>query len=395
MSDCQKAKNRRTKVRQFQRTLYLKSKQEKETRFHSLYDKIYREDILWEAWQQVKANKGAPGIDGAAIDRIVEQGKEGEMIDRLQRQLREKSYRFSPVKIVEIPKAKGGTRKLGIAIVKDRVVQTALKIVIEPIFEANFHDCSYGYRPKRNAKQATEAILNDLYNRAWGVVELDFKSYFDTIPHRNLLILIQKRISDGSVLKLIKQTLKVGVYDKGNIIPTKMGVVQGSPVSPLYSNIYLNLIDQLWHKRKYPQKLQATMHRYCDDAILVCRESGKSALGAFVAIAKRMGLTINQEKTHIAKLTDGFEFIGYQFVKRKSPTSGKNRIYIFPTKSSQKRICNRLRYLTSRRAPIKPKEFIELIKPVVLGWVNYYRHTNASQAFRKIQRFINTRFRRY
>lgn len=395
MSDCQKAKNRRTKVRQLQRTLYLKSKQGKKTRFHSLYDKIYREDILWEAWQQVKVNKGAPGIDGRRIDEIVEQKKEREMIDQLQKQLREKSYKFSPVKIVKIPKPKGGTRKLGIAIVGDRVVQTALKIVIEPIFEADFHDCSYGYRPKRNAKQATEAIRHDLYNKSWGVVELDFKSYFDTIPHRNLLILIQKRISDGSVLKLIKQTLKVGVYDRGNIISTKIGVPQGSPISPLYSNIYLNLIDQLWHKRKYPQTLQATIHRYCDDAILVCRKSAKSALGAFVAIARRMGLTINQEKTRITKLTEGFDFIGYQFVRRKSPSTGKNNIYIFPSKSSQKKICNRLKFLTSRRAPIKPKEFIELIKPVVMGWVNYYRHTNASQAFRKVQRFINTRFRRY
>ena len=395
MSDCQKAKNRRTKVRNLQRTLYLKSKQDKRVRFHSLYDKIYREDILWEAWWQVKVNKGAPGVDEESINEIIEQKKEGEMIKMLQKQLQDKKYKFSPVRIVKIPKPKGGIRKLGIATVKDRVVQTALKIVIEPIFEAGFHECSYGYRPKRNAKQASEAIRKDLYNRAWGVVELDFKSFFDTIPHKNLLILVRKKIVDGSVLRLISQTIKVGVYDKGNIVPTKVGVPQGSPLSPLYSNIYLNLIDQLWHKREYPQKLQATIHRYCDDAILICRRSAISALGAFVAISKRMGLTINQEKTQITKLKDGFDFIGYHFVKRKSNMSGKSVIYIFPTGNSQKKIRNTLKYITSRRAPIKPEEFIERIKPVVRGWTNYYCHTNVSEAFRKLQSFINARFRRY
>ena len=178
MSDCQKARNGELKVRLLQRALYRKSKQEEKVRFYSLYDKVYREDVLWAAWRQVKANKGAPGIDGKAIADIVNQGEEA-MIIRLQEQLREHSYQFSPVRIVEIPKPKGGTRPLGIATVEDRVVQTAMKIVIEPIFEAHFHDCSYGYRPKRSAKQASIAIREDLYQQAWSVVEVDFKYPFD------------------------------------------------------------------------------------------------------------------------------------------------------------------------------------------------------------------------
>jgi len=157
MSDCQEANNGSLKVRQLQRSLYCKSKQGKELRFYSLYDKIYRKDILMEAWRQVKANKGAPGVDGKAIEDVVTQGVE-EMIDRLQQQLRNRKYQFSPVRLVEIPKPQGGTRPLGIATVEDRVVQTAMKIVIEPIFEAEFHNCSYGYRPKRSAKQASIAI---------------------------------------------------------------------------------------------------------------------------------------------------------------------------------------------------------------------------------------------
>ncbi|HEY4673806.1 MAG TPA: group II intron reverse transcriptase/maturase [Nitrososphaerales archaeon] len=394
MSNCQQARNGRTKIQQFQRALYCKSKQEKEIRFYSLYDKVYRGDILWEAWRQVKANKGAPGIDGKSIKEIIAQGEE-KMIHKLQKQLSEQSYQFSPVRLVEIPKSQGGTRPLGIATVEDRVVQTAMKIVMEPIFEADFHKCSYGYRPKRDAKQASLAIREDLYQKAWGVVEIDFKSYFTSIPHDKLLKLISRRIADGSMMKLIRQTLKVGIAHQGKIIPTEIGVPQGSPISPLYSNIYLNVIDQEWHEKECPEKIGATLHRYCDDAILICRKGANPALDAFAKMAKKMELTINQEKTRITKLTDGFNFIGFNFVKRKSPKSGKNTIYIFPAKRAQQNIRNRLKYLTARRAPIKPKEFIETVKPIVLGWVNYFRHTNANEAFRRLQRFINIRFRRY
>jgi RNA-directed DNA polymerase len=395
MSDCLTATNGVNKVRKLQRALYRQSKQNKETRFYSLYDKVWRTDILWEAWRHVKANHGAPGIDGKAIEEIVEAGQAEGMIVRLQEALRAHRYQFAPVRLVEIPKPKGGTRPLGIATVEDRVVQTAMKLVLEPIFEADFHDCSYGYRPKRDAKQASLAIREDLYNRAWGVVEIDFKAYFTSIPHGKLLKLITKRIADGSMLKLIRQTLQVGVHTQGQVVPTTVGVPQGSPISPLYSNIYLNLIDQLWHSRGYPAKLGATLHRYADDAILVCRRSPHAALAAFAAIAKRMDLTLNRDKTRITRLSDGFDFVGFNFVKRKSPRSGKNTIYIFPAKSAQQTIRSRLKYLTSRRAPISPKAFIDMVNPIMRGWVNYFRHTNASQAFRGLQRFLNIRFRRY
>jgi group II intron reverse transcriptase/maturase len=360
-----------------------------------LYDKVWRTDVLWEAWRQVKANHGAPGIDSKTIEEIVETGQEEAMIQKLQAALQAHRYQFAPVRVVEIPKPKGGTRPLGIATVEDRVVQTAMKLVLEPIFEADFHACSYGYRPKRDARQATLAIREDLYKHAWGVVEIDFKSYFTSIPHGKLMKLITKRIADGSMLKLIKQTLKVGIWDKGQVVPTKIGGPQGSPISPLYSNIYLNLLDQLWHSRKYPTKLGATLHRYADDALLVCRKSARPALAALAAIAKRMELTLNRDKTRETRLTEGFDFLGVQFVKRKSPTTGKPAIYLFPAKSAQQTIRNKLKYLTSRRAPISPQEFVAKVNPLVTGWVNYFRHTNASQAFRGLQRFVNIRFRRY
>jgi RNA-directed DNA polymerase len=395
MSDCHTARNGAEKVRNLQRALYRKSKQEKEARFYSWYDKVWREDVLWEAWRQVKANRGAPGVDGKAIEEIVATGQEEAMIEQLQTALRTHRYQFAPVRVVEIPKPKGGTRPLGIATVEDRVVQTAMKLVLEPIFEADFHDCSSGYRPKRDAKQASIAIREDLYNRAWGVVEIDVQSYFTSIPHGKLMRLITKRIADGSMLRVIKQTLQVGRWDKGQVVPTKIGVPQGSPISPLYSNIYLNLLDQLWHSRGYPAKLGATLHRYADDALLVCRKSARPALAAFEAIATRMDLTLNRDKTRATRLTEGFDFLGFEFVKRQSPTSGKNTIYLFPAKSAQQKIRNKLKYLTSRRAPISPQAFVAKVNPVMTGWVNYFRHTNASQAFRGLQRFVNIRFRRY
>ena len=370
------ARNGTEQVRQLQRTLYRTAKQSKAVKFYSLYDKVWRSDVLREAWKQVKANQGAPGVDGETIDGIVSRGEEGLMLSRLQDQLRAKTYRFQPVRRVDIQKRSGvGTRPLGIATVEDRVVQTAMKLVLEPIFEADFHNCSYGYRPRRDAKMASKAIRNDLYRGAWSVVEIDFRSYFTTIPHDKLMILIKQRVVDGSMLWLIKQSLTVEIAYEGKVEPTMVGVPQGSPISPLYSNIYLNLLDQVWHRRGYPEKLGATLQRYADDGILVCRNDAAQALQAFEGIALRMGLTINRDKTRITKLTEGFDFIGFRFVKRRSPNSGKLNIYIFPSKSSQRTIRRRIKSFTKRRAPIKPAEFVKKVDQTVRGWINYYRHT--------------------
>ncbi len=203
----------------------------------------------------------------------------------------------------------------------------------------------------------------------------------------------RKKYGPTTLLRQVKGTVEIAY--EGKVEPTTVGVPQGSPISPLYSNIYLNLLDQVWHRRGYPEKLGATLHRYADDGILVCRKDATQALQAFEGIALRMGLTINREKTRITKLTEGFDFIGFEFVKRRSPNSGKLSIYIHPSKSSQRNIRRRIKSFTKRRAPIRPAEFVQQVNQTVRGWVNYYRHTNASDAFRRLQRFINTRFRRY
>jgi RNA-directed DNA polymerase len=395
MSECPRANNGADNVRKLPRALSRASKQDKERRFYSLYDKVWRADVLWEAWRQVKANKGAPGVDGQAIEAMIITQQEEEMISQVQAALRERRSQCAPVRRVEMPTPQGGTRPLGIATGKDRVVQTAMKLVMEPMYAADLHDCSYGYRPKRDAKHASTAMRNDLYNRAWGVVESDFQASVTSIPHRQLMILIAKRIADGSLLKLIKQTLQVGVRAKGQGVPTKVGVPQGSPISPLSSHISLNLRDQLWHSRGSPEKLGAPLHRYADDAMLVCRRSPQPVLAAFEAIATRLARSINRDKTHGTRVTDGFDCIGCNVVKRKSPRSGTNTIDIFPAKSAQQQMRNRLKDRTSRRAPISPKACVEMVHPIVTGWANYGRHTNASPAFRGLQRFVHIRFRRY
>ena len=261
MSDGLTATNGANNVRKLQRALYRPSKQDKQKRFYSLYDKVWRADVLWEAWRQGKANQGAPGVDGMAIEWISNTGYEEEMIQTRQEALHEHRYQLAPGRVVEIPKPKGGTSPLGSATMKDRVVQTAMQLVLEPIFAADCHDGSYGYRPKRDAKHAARAMRNALYNRAGSVVEMDFQADFTRIPHRKLMTLITKRIADGRLLQLSKQTLTVGAYVKGPGVPTRVGVPQGSPLSPLYSNMYLNRLAQLGHSRGSPAKLGATLHR--------------------------------------------------------------------------------------------------------------------------------------
>ena len=255
---------RAASVRKLQRGLYRAAKSNGARKFYSLYDKVWRQDVLWQAWEEVKANHGAPGLDAQSIEAIVASG-EATFITTLGQQLREKTYRPQPVRRVYIPKPKGGQRPLGIPSVADRVVQTAVRLVLEPIFEADFQDCSYGYRPRRSARACSTVIRDTLYQGVHSVVEVDLTSYFDSVPHEKLMVLVRERIADGSVLRLLWVWLRAGYRDvDGAHRPTPQGVPQGGPLSPLLSNVYLNLLDRLWKRRGYAEKLGATLYRYAD-----------------------------------------------------------------------------------------------------------------------------------
>lgn len=267
-----KTNNSKEKVRQLQNKLYLTAKKCSSRRFHALYDKVYREDVLYEAWKRVKANKGTSGVDGIRIEDIERSGVK-EYLTAIQKELKDGRYKPSPVKRVMIPKADGSERPLGIPTVKDRVVQMATKIAIEPVFEADFKDCSYGFRPKRSAKQALEVVKKACNNKGYYVIDADIEKFFDQVNQKKLMILIEQRISDRRILKLIRQWLKSGIL-YGNILKiSELGTSQGSVISLLLANIYLNTLDRLWEKYG---KANGVLVRYADDTVIICKNKKRA-----------------------------------------------------------------------------------------------------------------------
>lgn len=279
------------------------AKQEPGYRFYALYDKIYREDILRHAWNLVRSNAGSPGIDGVTFE-MIEQGEGVEgFLKGIAEELQEKSYCAQPVRRVMIPKGDGRERPLGIPTIRDRVVQMAVKLVIEPIFEADFTPHSYGFRPKRSAHDAIDDIANALWAGHTQVIDADLSSYFDTIPHANLMAVVAERIVDGAILALLKQWLKapvIGVNDQGKRITVgggkanRVGTPQGGVISPLLSNLYLYLLDRIWDRHQLKQKLGAHLVRYADDFVVLCKQGVEEPLKVVRHIVDRLGLTLNE-----------------------------------------------------------------------------------------------------
>lgn len=391
-------------IRTLQRKLYCKAKQEPAYRFHALYDKIYREDILSHAYDLVRANKGSAGIDGVTFEDI--EVKEGVTAFRaeLAEALKSKRYEPGPVKRVMIPKPDGSQRPLGIPTIRDRVAQMAVKLVIEPIFEADFCDTSYGFRPGRSAHDAVDDVAKALNYGYTRVIDADLSKYFDTIPHAKLMIMIAERICDGAMLHLIQMWLKASIVEmdkdgtkrnigggKGN----RKGTPQGGVISPLLSNLYLHLLDRIWERRNLPQQIGARIVRYADDIVVLCRRNTDPAKEVLRRVLERMSLQLNESKTRVVDAyQEMFTFLGFEFRMVKSCRTGKYFALVQPSKKSLKKIKDRITELTDRTRTVLPLGMlINEVNIMTCGWVGYFHKRNCSKALGGVRWHLEERVR--
>ena len=383
------------KVRELQRTLYRAAKADPGRRFHALYDKVYRRDVLERAWGQVRANRGAAGIDRVTLAAVEQYGID-RLLGGLAADLKAGSYRPLPARRVFIPKPGSQERRpLSIPTVRDRIVQAALKTVIEPIFEADFEPCSFGFRPKRTAHDALQLILDECFKGRRWVVETDIADCFEAIPHERLMQAIEERIVDRHVLKLLRVLLRVGVMEDGTVRRSVSGTPQGGVVSPVLCNVYLHRLDRDWQTRGH-----GVLVRYADDLVVMCRTEteARRALAALRTLLSELGLEPKQAKTRIVQLREGgegFDFLGFHHRYVRGRTRRSRHISFlarWPSRKAMQHARDRIRELTAReRLLLSVEDVVQDVNSFLRGWVGYFRYGNSARPFDKIDRYAITR----
>jgi RNA-directed DNA polymerase len=391
------------KIRNLQKKLYLKAKAEPDFRFYLLYDKVWRDDILRHAYRLAKANGGAPGVDGVTFAVIEAAGLE-EWLAGIRKQLRERTYRPNPVRRVMIPKPNGGERPLGIPTIRDRVVQTAAKLVIEPIFEADLEPNAYGYRPKRSAWQAVKAVHGLLRRGYTDVVEGDLTKYFDTIPHEQLMRSVAHRIVDKDILKLLKMWLKTPIEETDEDgrkrltggKRSKQGTPQGGVISPLLANVYMNRFLKYWRLTEQGRKLKAHVIAYADDFVILSRGCAAEAKAWAAATMTRLGLTLNETKTSLRNAREErFDFLGYSFGPHYFPKDGSRYLGASPAKKCVVRLKPRIGAILHRGNKAPWDEVRKGLNRMLVGWAHYFSYGTCTPAYSAIDHHVATRVRRF
>jgi RNA-directed DNA polymerase len=382
-----------------QRVLYRSAKQDPKRRFHALYDKLTRRDVMWRAWVDVATNQGAPGVDGVSIADIDEGGVEAvrAFLDELAAELEAETYRPQPLRRVNIPKPgqPGKSRPLSIPCVRDRVVMTAAKSILEPIFEAQFLPCSFGFRPKRSAHQALEVVRATANKGAVWVLDADISDCFGSLAFDAIASEMEKRVSDRKMLKLIRAWLRVGVLEGGVVTDSVTGAPQGSPVSPLMANIVLHVLDEAWSRQGHRL---GTLVRYCDDFVVLAPTRARvvEAKARIEAVLEPLGLRLHPDKTRIACLAEGqegFVFLGFEHRMRES-RKWRGRWYLnrWPSPRAMASIRAKVKQRTARRfASLSLEAVVESLNPVLRGWGAYFRYGNSSQKFSAIDSYVHLR----
>lgn len=379
------------KVQDLQRTLYRAAKADPGRRFHALYDKVYRRDVLERAWEEVRRNRGASGIDQTTIADVEAYGVR-RLLDELSAELREKRYRPLPARRVWIPKpGRSEQRPLSIPAVRDRVVQAAVKLVIEPVFEADLLPCSFGFRPKRAAQDALQVLIDETWRGRRWLVETDIASCFEAIRHDGLMRAVEERIVDRQLLKLLRAMLRAGVMDAGTVSRMATGTPQGGVISPLLANIYLHRLDRAWMEAG-----AGVLVRYADDLVVLCRtkREAERALAALTAMLADLGLEPKGTKTRIVHLEEGGEgvdFLGFHHRWARAESAEYRHVQFlarWPSAQAMQRVRDRLRDLTDRERLLLPVEMIVAeMNQVLRGWVGYFRYGNSTRQFATIREY--------